>query len=192
MSSNKSDQSKQRLEVITFTTDVCEDSVGRMITYASEAINRQTDSMILMISSSGGDLPAAFTAYNFLLTLPLKVTTYNIGNIESSSNLIFLAGQRRVASPTSQFMLHGISSPANSFTRSEIMAQGDRLELDIKRYAEVFRSRTTDCAVQLEIELCLSGNTRYLSAREAYEAGIVNSPDEGVIIPEEARWRNVC
>jgi len=191
MTDNESD-GKKPLEVISFTTDVCEESVSRLLTYVSEALNRRADSLVLMLSSSGGDLPAAFTAYNFLVSIPLAVTTYNIGNIESSSNLIFLAGSRRVASPTSQFMLHGISSPANSFTRSEINAQGDRLELDINRYAEVFRARTGDCTARLEIELCLSGNTRYLSAREACEAGIVNSPDNGVLIPEGALWRNVC
>ena len=180
----------KRIDVVTFTTDICEDSVTKLIGYVSEALNRGSDSLVLMMSSTGGDLPSAFTAFNFLTAAPLTVTTYNIGNIESASNLIFLAGEIRAASPTSQFMLHGITSPANSFTRAEISAQSDRLDLDIKRYAEVFRERTHGCTAPLEIEMSLGGFTRYLSAGEARRAGITNA--EAGPIPPGAIWRNVC
>ena len=181
-----------RVNVITFTTDICEDSVTKLISYASEAMNSGSDSLILMMSSTGGDLPAAFTAFNFLTTVPMSVTTYNIGNIESASNLIFLAGGLRAASSTSQFMLHGITSPANAFTRAEISAQSDRLDLDIKRYAEVFRERTHGCTAPMEIEMSLGGFTRYLSADEARQAGITNAGAEAVTIPAGAIWKNVC
>lgn len=181
-----------RVDVITFTTDISEYSVTRLIGQASEAMNQGVEGLVVMLSSGGGDLPAAFTAYNFLMAAPIAVTTYNIGNIESSTNLIFLAGRLRVAAPTSQFMLHGINSPANAFTRSEILAQSERLDLDISRYAEVFRARTHRCALPIDIESCLGGLTRYLSPAEAGEAGLVNGRVEDLSIPPTARWRNIC
>lgn len=187
-----SDGCSLQVDVITFTTDINENTVTRMIGYASEAMNLGASSLILMLSSCGGDLPAAFTAYNFLISAPIAVTTYNIGNIESSTNLIFLAGELRVAAPTSQFMLHGINSPANAFTRSEIVAQSDRLDLDISRYAEVFRERTHRCDLPIDIESCLGGQTRYLSPAEAREAGLVNGEAGDLVIPRQARWRNIC
>ena len=187
-----SDTPSKRVEVITFTIDISEESVSRLISYASEALNHGSDSLILMISSAGGDLPSAFTAFNFLTAIPLKLTTFNIGNIESASNLIFLAGDLRAASPTSQFMLHGITSPANAFTRAEINAQSERLDLDIKRYAEVFRERTSGCTAPLEIEMSLGGFTKYLSAEEARRAGLTNAEAREVSIPPGAVWRNVC
>ena len=192
MAEDRNAQKDKKVEVITFTTDINEVTVTRMISYASEAMNRNASELVIMLSSCGGDLPAAFTAYNFLITAPIAVTTYNIGNIESSTNLIFLAGDLRVAALTSQFMLHGISSPANAFTRSEISAQSDRLDLDINRYAEVFRERTRSCTLPIEIESCLGGQTKYLSPDEAREGGIVNGEVKDVLIPASATWRNIC
>ena len=192
MTDARGDQVEKKVEVITFTTDINEVTVTKMISYASEAMNQKASELILMLSSCGGELPAAFTAYNFLVTAPISVTTYNIGNIESSTNLIFLAGDLRVAALTSQFMLHGISSPANAFTRSEINAQSDRLDLDISRYAEVFRERTKSCVLPIEIESCLGGQTKYLSPAEARKGGIVNGDVTDVVIPLKATWRNIC
>ena len=187
-----SDEQAGKIDVITLTRDINEETITNMIGYASESMNRGAAGLIIMLSSCGGDLPAAFTAYNFLLAAPVAVATYNIGNIESSTNLIYLAGDLRVAALTSQFMLHGISSPANAFTKSEINAQSDRLDLDINRYAEVFRERTKSCAWPLDIESCLGGRTRYLSPDEARQAGIVNGSVSEVKISPKARWRNIC
>ncbi|UQZ88194.1 hypothetical protein C4J81_02795 [Deltaproteobacteria bacterium Smac51] len=71
-------------------------------------------------------------------------------------------------------------------------AQSDRLDLDIRRYSEVFKKRTVGHLTPLEIEHCLGGHTRYLSVSQAREAGIVNGNAASLKIPEGAVWRNVC
>ena len=41
--------------------------------------------------------------YNFLRGLPIRLTTHNVGNVDSIGNAVFLAGEHRYACPHSPF-----------------------------------------------------------------------------------------
>ena len=43
-----------------------------------------------------------------LRSLPIRLITYNVGNVDSIANVIFLAGEMRYASPSSAFMFHSV------------------------------------------------------------------------------------
>lgn len=45
-----------------------------------------------------------------LLSLSLTFTTYNTGEVASMGNLVFLAGERRLAVPGATFLVHPIAS----------------------------------------------------------------------------------
>ena len=73
------------------------------------------DTLVLKISSGGGDIGCGVTAYNYLKSLPYAIHTYNMGNVASAAILPFLAGSVRTAAPVSKFVFHPVS----------ISAQGD-------------------------------------------------------------------
>jgi len=49
------------------------------------------------------------TIYNVLRGLPIKLTTHNVGNVDSIGTVIYLAGEERYACPQTTFMLHGVA-----------------------------------------------------------------------------------
>lgn len=68
------------------------------------------------ISSGGGDIIAAFAAFNEMKGLPVRVTTHNSGAIDSAAIMPFMVGEHRTASPSSAFFFHQVrwNFPANS------------------------------------------------------------------------------
>ncbi len=60
------------------------------------------------MSCGGGDLIAAFGAFNEMKGLPVKVTTHNAGAINSAAIMPFMVGERRTASPASAFFFHQV------------------------------------------------------------------------------------
>ena len=66
------------------------------------------DHLHYSISSGGGDIIAAFGAFNEMKGLPVKVTTHNSGAVDSACILPFMVGERRTASPASAFFFHPV------------------------------------------------------------------------------------
>jgi len=66
------------------------------------------DHLHFSISCGGGDLIAAFGAFNQMKGLPVKVTTHNASAIDSAAIMPFMVGVRRTASPASAFFFHQV------------------------------------------------------------------------------------
>jgi len=64
------------------------------------------DDLLLMLNSTGGSLDDGFSLYGFLRTLPIKLTTVNMGTIASIAIVPFLAGMHRVCCPHAIFHFH--------------------------------------------------------------------------------------
>jgi ATP-dependent Clp protease protease subunit len=48
-------------------------------------------------------------SYNFLRGIPVNVSTYNYGNVDSIAGVIYCAGSKRFATPHCKFLVHGIT-----------------------------------------------------------------------------------
>ena len=76
----------------------------------------QTD-ITLNISSTGGDLNAALSAYQYLKGRPINLTTHNFGTVDSAAVVLFCAGSKRLSTPLSRFVIHepviAFSQPGN-------------------------------------------------------------------------------
>ena len=64
--------------------------------------------LCLLLSSKGGSVDAGIALYNFLRSLPVTVVTHSTGVVKSIANVVFLAGERRSASPHGSFLFHGV------------------------------------------------------------------------------------
>jgi ATP-dependent protease ClpP protease subunit len=102
-------QNPPQIAVITFMGDVNTASVGVLLQVVNGQIRSGVHKITLVISSGGGDSSAAFAAYNYLRNLPVEVTTFNIGNIDSAAVILYCAGRHRYSLPATRFLIHGNS-----------------------------------------------------------------------------------
>ncbi len=106
--------------------------------------DRKITDITLMLSSMGGDLAAGLSTYNFLRSLGIRLTTYNVGNVYSAAMLLFLAGERRVVEPSGQFLIHAPSSGGlmGSLTGEQLGERVESLQLDTERFKSLMLERT--------------------------------------------------
>lgn len=163
---------QKRIDIITFMAPVNDGTVGRLIDLVFTAHAEGSSQIHLYISSVGGKLHPAFTAYHFFRTLHIPFFTHNIGTIECPALLLYLASDRRSASPHAKFHFYNFEWTfyRDHIRYPEVIEAYESLKYDTKNYADIFAERTNNT---FDIMGCLTGPARALSPAEAIEAGIV-------------------
>ena len=175
----------ERPAVITYFGEINEVMVGLLIEFSCQAKNAGSSEIRLHISSTGGNLHAGFAAYHHLRSLGIPLIAHNIGNVESSAVLLFLAADTRVAAPHATFLLHDFNwiFGSGQIRVGEIREHLQSLDFDCNRYAEIFNERTQK---GFDIRNCLAGKALRLDAAAAHSAGITTSPAAEPAIPAGA------
>lgn len=75
----------------------------------SVAINAGVKRVHLLMQSTGGLVDDGIAIYNYLSNLPIEITTYNGGSVQSIAVLVYLAGKVRKASRNASFLIHKTS-----------------------------------------------------------------------------------
>jgi ATP-dependent protease ClpP protease subunit len=130
------------------------------------------------MSTEGGNMTAGFALYYFLKSLPLPLTTWNVGSVESVGVPIFLAGQKRYACPGTRFLIHPLHWGFGNLVAADharISEWRDCLDFDAERYAAIYDEATRGAPDALDIRSCLTGSARLYTAEQAVEAGIVHA-----------------
>src|SRR5207247_813850 len=99
----------------------------------------------LLLSTPGGSVMNGMNLYNILRSMPFELTTHNVGNVDSIGNAVFLAGEKRYASPHSTFMFHGVGFDPALGTRYDeklLREQLDSVLADHKRIGGILEERT--------------------------------------------------
>lgn len=94
--------------VISFSSEVNVNSAERLLGVIANEVNKGRQEITLALSTPGGNVRDGLTIYNMLRSLPITLTTHNVGMVDSIGNVIFLAGKERYACKTSRFMFHGV------------------------------------------------------------------------------------
>jgi ATP-dependent protease ClpP protease subunit len=137
-------------------------------------IQQGTTDLTLMISSPGGSVMHGMTLFNYLAGLPVQLTTWNIGNVDSIGAIIFLAGTKRYACPHSTFMLHPVAfslATGQNFEELDLEAIVQSLKADQARIAGIYAERS---GLEKENALSLFGQQKTYSATEAQSFGFVH------------------
>ena len=96
------------------------------------------------MSSVGGILDHTYYAFNLIEAMSVNIVTWNIGNIQSAANILFLCGDTRYATPGSTFFFHqtGYDMPGVRMTEPYIQEKLKALQYDDNRSATIMASKT--------------------------------------------------
>jgi ATP-dependent Clp protease protease subunit len=119
--------------------------LGPLVVLAQQA-NQGVDHVYLLLSTPGGTVMNGMNLYNVMRAMPFKLTTHNVGNVDSIGNAIFLAGEERFACPHSTFMFHGVGFDMKVGARLEqknLQESLDSLLADQERIGNVLKERSS-------------------------------------------------
>jgi ATP-dependent Clp protease, protease subunit len=129
---------------LSFSSEVNQVTGPALIAAVAQQLGQGFDELHLLLSTLGGQVAQGIAVYNVLRALPIKVTTYNVGSVNSIGNVIFLAGSKRYAARTSSFMFHGVGFDVQAarFEEKGLKERLQGLQNDQKLIAEIIVRHT--------------------------------------------------
>jgi ATP-dependent Clp protease protease subunit len=165
------------LHIVHFIGPINHNSASTVRNLCLQALQNGASEIELHMSTEGGNMTAGFALYFFLKSLPLPLTTYNVGSVESVGVVIFLAGQKRYACPRTRFLVHPLHwgfGAQVAADHARVSEWRDCLDFDAERYACIFEEATKGAGLQGDIRTHLFGNARIFDCEQALQAGIIH------------------
>jgi ATP-dependent protease ClpP protease subunit len=78
---------------VSFSAEINPSTTESLISLMANLANLQVQEVYLLLSTPGGSVMNGMNIYNALRAMPFKLTTHNVGNVDSIGNTIFLAGE---------------------------------------------------------------------------------------------------
>jgi ATP-dependent Clp protease protease subunit len=156
----------------------------------SQLAGNGTPEIYLQFSSSGGALVEGFALFNFLRSLPVRLTIHNIGSVESIANIVFLAADQRFACPDTHFLIHGFEwtfGAQQSLVHERIKEISKSLEADEERFVGILKSRTGLKQTELD-DLDFFRKSAIVNAQDAKKYGIVQDVKQASIPRGSQVW----
>jgi ATP-dependent Clp protease protease subunit len=118
-------------------------SINRLLSSVGLAVEKGATEITLCLNSSGGTTDQAFYAYEILRAMPVMLTTFNLGYVQSAAMLLFMAGAKRLAVPHAQFLMHattrGVTVPMDDH---DLTFGSASVRSDDERSASIIAERT--------------------------------------------------
>jgi ATP-dependent Clp protease protease subunit len=170
------------VQYIAFIGDVQTAQIAKLRTALTDAANAN-DEIYLLISSPGGNVQEGLNIASFIRTLPVQITTHNIGQTDSIANVIFAAGRQRYANQNASFLFHGVSMhyQNQSFIESQLEEQYKIVKRLRENIAAVFAAYSGISVTDAE-SLMVSGAT-ILNAQEALVKLVIHEVRDAAIPP---------
>jgi ATP-dependent Clp protease protease subunit len=130
---------------ISFSAEINVNSTESLIAVLAQQANQAVDHVYLMLSTPGGSVMHGLNLYNVMRAMPYRITTHNVGNVDSIGNVIFLAGEERFACAHTTFMFHGVGMDMLAQTRLEqknLQEILDNVLRDQERMGNILRERS--------------------------------------------------
>lgn len=97
----------------------------------------------LLFQSLGGVVGDGVYLYNFFRTLPLDLTIYNAGAVESAAVIAFLGARYRKAAKTAVFMLHETKFSGQPANATQLKTRSQTLAIDDQRTIAILKKHLT-------------------------------------------------
>ncbi len=160
-------------QYIVFIAEVHSAQTAKLRAALTDAANA-ADDIYLLMSSAGGNVSEGLNIAAFMRTLPVQVTTHNIGQTDSIANVIFAAGRTRYANTNASFLFHGVSMHYEraDFIESQLEEQYKIVKRLRENIAAVFAAYTGISVIDAEA-LMISGAT-ILNAQDALTKTVIH------------------
>jgi ATP-dependent protease ClpP protease subunit len=159
----------------------------RMSTHARNGIER----VVLDVSSPGGEVASAMRLHRALRASDFELVTRNVGEVASMGNLLFLAGDTRLAMRGTTFLLHPVTFRESGLDVEGLSRYRERIErtgrqrarlLDLDRGVARLRREESEIRSIIEQRSKLSGpaiaqlvrESKPLDLQFAHSTGIVH------------------
>jgi ATP-dependent Clp protease protease subunit len=113
-------------------------AVQRIFQGVTAAINTGVTHLHLLFQSTGGFVGDGVCLYNFFRSLPLSLTLYNAGAVQSIAAIAYLGAKKRQTSAHASFMIHRTYTQQLA-TASRLQAAAKSLILDDQRTEAILR-----------------------------------------------------
>lgn len=121
---------------------------------------------ILSINSPGGDIFAGYAAYEKIA--PLNITTLGVGIVASAAAILFIGGKKRIATPTSRYLLH-FPYGYRLGNADELRTEAELMQIEQNKVVDFFADRLT---ISKEELIELMRKDELIDAEEALRIGL--------------------
>ncbi|MEE9167283.1 MAG: ATP-dependent Clp protease proteolytic subunit [Candidatus Neomarinimicrobiota bacterium] len=176
-------QQNAPLVYVSFSAEISPATTESLINVMSRLANLEVREVYLLLSTPGGSVMNGMNLYNVLEGMPFELSIHNVGNVDSIGNAIFLAGQKRYATPNATFIFHGVgfNSPENQRLEEKYFREklGGLLS-DQKRIGDIITGHTDITKQEIE-ELFRETQTK--DATFALDKGLIHEIRSVEIVP---------
>lgn len=123
----------------TFCRPINELAVQAIFIAFNTSIQQGIEHIHMLFQSTGGTVGDSVCLYNYFKTLPIDLTIYNAGSIQSGGVISYLGAKRRVCSPYSTFMLHRAAGGGSLLTSDKLQVIADSLIMDDAHLTDIVR-----------------------------------------------------
>jgi ATP-dependent Clp endopeptidase proteolytic subunit ClpP len=99
---------------IIYIFDDIDEGVAETVIMSLSHLSLTEGKITIMINSEGGSVPDMFAIYDAIRACPNDITTIGIGEVCSAAGLLFVAGDKRLASKNCLFMAHQVIGGYNT------------------------------------------------------------------------------
>lgn len=153
---------------IIYHGDISLKGVSQVERILSKLLAEPEQEIVLNLCSGGGETTAGTGLYSFIKMMPFPIHTHVLGWCASAGVTIFLAGKRRSATPTTQFMLH---APQGT---------DERISAHVHQTTETFRRELGWEQATLD-RFFTTTDSHYLDSAEALRLGIVHALEDRIM-----------
>lgn len=159
---------------VAFEMKVDWSTVIDLQTAVSDLLAKGVKEVHVLISSTGGDVGAAVAGYNVLRALPVDLSTYNLGDVDSAASILFMAGARRRCAPSSRFLFHEVRAGIREadLTRADLQDRVASVQSDIDRIKGIYMENTRIDAATAETFM---SQQNWVDPATALRYGVVQS-----------------
>ncbi|MDX6480800.1 MAG: ATP-dependent Clp protease, protease subunit [Gaiellaceae bacterium] len=172
---------------IMLTGNINQQSISRLMDEMTQRVGAGSRSVLLAMSTPGGEVYWGVTAYNFLRGLGIEVITHNFGQVDSIGGAIYVSGDRRLSVTQGRFLIHSISWNYQGMgniavPEKQLRDNLTQVERERDNLAAILSARTNKEMDAVRADMT---QTRILDAQEATEYGFVHEINDQIFDPSQ-------
>jgi ATP-dependent Clp protease protease subunit len=122
-----------------FSDAINQASLQRIFNTAAVACKGGVRHAHILFQSVGGFVGDGIALYNFFRTIPIELTLYNAGSVQSIATVAFLAAAHRKVSANGSFQIHLSAGPPLAATLAQIEGIAEGIQVDDARTEAILR-----------------------------------------------------